>query len=292
MSSSAPPTSPTAGLVARLPLRVLLVEDDPAFASVVRSMLAEAAPDVEVEHAGRLSAALAQIVRSQFGVIVTDLSLPDSDGPETVRHLLRAAPDVPLVVLSGVADMQVAIDVIHEGADDFVVKGALDADSVARLVRVAAERSKRMAYAHRPTGEADEATLLAVGTQLSELVRRHGLYLGLVIVRAEVHAGRPGFHLSRLMQAMEVLRRTIRRCDFIGRSAEAELAVVMVSRSPEIYPAVRRLEATLAAAVGTDVEIGFAANDPNRPVPFAMLVEQAREVVGPAHPISLEEEQL
>jgi DNA-binding NtrC family response regulator len=124
-------------------LLLLLLEDDPRFAELVRHVLAESAPEFDVQHVGRLSAALARLVRQPFSLILTDLSLPDSDGPATVRHLQRAAPGVPLVVLSGNGDLGLAMECIREGADEFRVKGTPAFQALGRLLRLALERRHR-----------------------------------------------------------------------------------------------------------------------------------------------------
>ena len=124
-------------------LLLLLLEDDPRLAELVRHVLAASAPEFDVQHVGRLSAALARLVRQPFSLILTDLNLPDSDGPATVRHLQRAAPGVPLVVLSGNGDLDVALECIREGADEFLVKGTPGFQALGRLLRLALERRHR-----------------------------------------------------------------------------------------------------------------------------------------------------
>ncbi len=124
-------------------LLLLFLEDDPRLAELVRHVLAESAPEFDVQHVGRLSTALARLVRQPFSLILTDLNLPDSDGPATVRHLQRAAPGVPLVVLSGTGDLDVAMECIREGADEFLVKGTPGFQALGRLLRLALERRHR-----------------------------------------------------------------------------------------------------------------------------------------------------
>ena len=130
------------------PVRVLLVEDDPLFANLVVSILHEASSDFEVEFVPRLSTALACIARDHIGLILTDLDLPDSSGPMTVRFLRGAAPLVPIVVLSGIDDVDVALEAVREGADEYVVKGRFSVDSLVWLVRLVLERHRRRAGGH------------------------------------------------------------------------------------------------------------------------------------------------
>jgi DNA-binding NtrC family response regulator len=124
-------------------LLLLLLEDDPRFAELVRHVLAESAPEFDVQHVGRLSAALACLVRQPFSLILTDLNLPDSEGPATVRHLRRASPHAPLVVISGDTNLDVAMECVREGADEFLVKGTPGFQSLGRLLRLALERRHR-----------------------------------------------------------------------------------------------------------------------------------------------------
>ena len=125
----------------RLPL--LFLEDDRLIAELVRLVLTESAPEFDVQHVDLLSTALARLVRQPFSLILTDLSLPDSDGPATVRHLQRAAPGVPLVVLSANGDPDVATECIGEGADEFLIKGTPGFQALSQLLPLALERRAR-----------------------------------------------------------------------------------------------------------------------------------------------------
>ena len=127
----------------------LLLEDDPGFAEFVRHVLADAAPEFEVDHVARLSTAMARLARQPISLIITDLDLPDSRGAATVRHLQRAAPTLPVIVLSGEADVEVALECIREGADEFLVKGTLGFQGLSRLIRLALERRQRMMLSGR-----------------------------------------------------------------------------------------------------------------------------------------------
>ena len=123
-------------------LRVLLVEDDAAFASYLGLALAAGTEPAAVQAVGDLGGALEQIRRSSPDAVVLDLNLPDSDGLATLRAVLASAPQVPVVVLTGVADVDVARQALQLGAQDWLVKGQLDPDVVQRAVRYAVERKR------------------------------------------------------------------------------------------------------------------------------------------------------
>jgi diguanylate cyclase (GGDEF)-like protein len=126
-----------------------LVEDNPGDARLVEILLSEEGPEFEVSHAARLGEALEELDRSGFDVVLLDLSLPDSSGFETVERVRMAVPQMPVVVLSGRDDEQIALRALQGGAEDYLVKGQGDGDLIARAIRYAIERKKaeeRLAY--------------------------------------------------------------------------------------------------------------------------------------------------
>jgi len=118
-------------------VRILLIEDDPLFAGLVEAQLRRM-PGVEsrLEVVGGLADALARLAGGNFDLIVTDLSLPDSQGAATVEALTRAG-DQPIIVLTGDATPALRAGVIEAGAYDFLHKDQLSAAALERLVRVA-----------------------------------------------------------------------------------------------------------------------------------------------------------
>jgi sigma-B regulation protein RsbU (phosphoserine phosphatase) len=119
--------------------RLLLVEDNPGDARLMREMLPRT---FRITHTERLDKALEALGRDPFDVVLLDLSLPDSHGLETCRRVCRAAPDAPIIVLTGLSDEQVAVQAIHEGAQDWLVKGNADGEVVERAIRYAIERQR------------------------------------------------------------------------------------------------------------------------------------------------------
>ena len=88
---------------------VLLIEDNPGDARLIQEFLSEAGSDIfRLEHVDRLSLGLERLARGDIGVILLDLSLPDSQGLEGLLKILTKAPDVPVVVLSSIKDEAVA----------------------------------------------------------------------------------------------------------------------------------------------------------------------------------------
>jgi signal transduction histidine kinase len=126
--------------VNRQPTHVLLIEDNPGDADLIRLRLVEGNSDLDVTCADRLASGLASMGQKKPAVVLLDLNLPDSRGAETFRNMLLKAPGVPVVVLSGQDDEDLAIKAVHQGVQDYLVKGAFDSKQLARAMRYAMER--------------------------------------------------------------------------------------------------------------------------------------------------------
>ena len=119
---------------------VLLIEDNPGDADLVRLRLVESNPMVDVNCVNRLADGIASLKQNPPSLVLLDLNLPDSQGAETFRKLLEKAPDVPVVILSGQNDEALAIKALHQGAQDYLVKGGLTSAELDRAMRYAIER--------------------------------------------------------------------------------------------------------------------------------------------------------
>ncbi len=119
---------------------VLLIEDNPGDADLVRLRLVESKSDVDVSCVDRLADGLQAMAADKPSVVLLDLNLPDSRGAETFRKVLNKVPDVPVVVLSGQDDEELAVKAVHQGVQDYLVKGAFDSKQLSRALRYAIER--------------------------------------------------------------------------------------------------------------------------------------------------------
>jgi len=122
-------------------LRILIVEDNPADADLIREMLPQTdSLHFQAESVHRLSGALARLERRDIDLVLLDLGLPDSQGLPTFHALRKAAPDIPVIVLSGNDDQDLAIAAVRDGAQDYLVKGRFGGDLLVRAARYALER--------------------------------------------------------------------------------------------------------------------------------------------------------
>lgn len=144
------------------PLKVLLVEDNPGDARLVREALAEVrGARFALTHVDCLAPALKQLAAGDMDVILLDLSLPDASGLETLSKTHAAAPGVPIVVLTGLDDEEVALKAVHEGAQDYLVKGHMEGRLLTRSLGYAIERQRLLtelqALRQREKEEAEKA---------------------------------------------------------------------------------------------------------------------------------------
>ena len=152
-SSWTPPTPPDQPMIgvaqaasdpSPLPLiRVLLIEDNPSDAHLIQAILGDAAAEGFVlERAERLAEGIDRLTAGGVDSVLLDLSLPDSHGLESFSRLHAEAPGVPIIVLSGLEDETVAVSAVHQGAQDYLVKGHVDGHVLVRAIRYAIERKR------------------------------------------------------------------------------------------------------------------------------------------------------
>ena len=126
-------------------IKILLVEDDRADAYLIQELLSEARVRIDMRHADKISSALECLEEDRFDVILTDLGLPDSQGFETFCKVRDKATDTPIIVLTGLVDEEFAINAVQKGAQDYLVKGRVDAISLSKSIRYSIERHKLLA---------------------------------------------------------------------------------------------------------------------------------------------------
>jgi PAS domain S-box-containing protein len=125
------------------PIKALLIEDDPEDAQLLREILAAAKGiRFHVEWVDRLQAGLERLSHGGIDVLLLDLSLPDSAGIDTVLTVHSRASGVPIVVLTGLDDEAFAMRAVRKGAQDYLVKGQVDSNLLARSIRYAIERKR------------------------------------------------------------------------------------------------------------------------------------------------------
>jgi len=142
---------------------LLVVEDNRGDARLFREMFREEGNhDTKLTHVECMKDAEKHLAENRVDVILLDLGLPDAQGLGAVRRAHAAAPSVPLVVLTGLDDHTIAAQALQEGAQDYLIKGQIEARGLGRALRYAVER-KAMEEALFAEKERAQVTLNCIG---------------------------------------------------------------------------------------------------------------------------------
>ncbi|MFF3064348.1 PP2C family protein-serine/threonine phosphatase [Oerskovia sp. NPDC057915] len=123
-------------------LRVLLVEDDDGDAVLVEELLDDARVKVELHRARSLDVALEMLRLHDVHCVLLDLGLPDAVGLTAVERLQSRQDPPALVVLTGHTGIDLGVQAVAAGADDYLVKGEVDGDLLGRSVRYSVQRRR------------------------------------------------------------------------------------------------------------------------------------------------------
>jgi len=124
-------------------IKILYIEDNPADFLLIREVLeGQMGFDYELEEAGRLADGLTLLAEEKVDAVLLDLSLPDSIGLKTFQTLKSKTHGIPIIVMTGTNDEDLAIRAVQEGAQDYLVKGRADTSMLVKAIRYAIEREK------------------------------------------------------------------------------------------------------------------------------------------------------
>ncbi|MCT7974764.1 hybrid sensor histidine kinase/response regulator [Laspinema olomoucense] len=153
-------------------MKILLVEDNRADAELLQEVLSDFGEDkFTFAHVWRISEALKQLAKTEFDVVLLDLSLPDSWGLETLMQVQNQAPTIPVVVLTGSQDEEQAIEAVRKGAQDYLLKGQLVGALLVRAIHHAIERNRTL-EALRRSEERFQTLAAELDLQVQERTRQ------------------------------------------------------------------------------------------------------------------------
>jgi len=125
------------------PIKILLIEDNPGDVRLIRETLSQAREATfSVQSAALLSEGLEQIGKGQIDLVLLELNLPDSQGLETFRKAYHQIPHLPIIILTGIEDEEMAVEAVRLGAQDYLVKGLVGVELLAPAIRYAIERQR------------------------------------------------------------------------------------------------------------------------------------------------------
>lgn len=238
---------------------VLLVEDSPGDARLLEENLKEfPSAQVILSRVETIEQALEALMVHEYEAVLLDLSLPDSFGMDTLERVHAAAPHVPIVVLTGWQDEQAGLEALHEGAQDYLVKGEIDAHQLVRSLRYAIERHRMQAelrdlsFMDELTGLYNRRGFLTLAAQQLKTARRQAkecllFYADLDGLKEinDTYGHREGDRA--IVETAEVLKETFRASDILARPGGDEFTVLAVDAGSDRLKAITaRLEEVLA----------------------------------------------
>ena len=124
-------------------ISILHFEDNPGDAVMIRDVLEDVGNiDFRIKLSERLNDGLRQLTHSNTDIILLDLNLPDSKGIVTFEEVKKAAGNTPIIIMSGLSDENLALKAVKQGAQDYLVKGQVDANLLIRTILYGIERQK------------------------------------------------------------------------------------------------------------------------------------------------------
>jgi diguanylate cyclase (GGDEF)-like protein len=245
---------------------VLLVEDNLIDAQLIRRLLRRVGSAYyRITHVRTLNDAVLSAEELDPDVILADLNLPDSRGTQTVASLQTSYPDIPLVIVSAWEDEAISLRSVKAGAQDYLVKGHIDAANLHRVIRYAVER-KRTELELVRLAHYDQLTALPNRTLLRERVNhalaramRSGTGIATLVLdmdRFKEINDTLGHELGDklLIEAGRRIRASVRDQDTVARLGGDEFAVVLegVSEAKEVLAVIERITQSLGELASID----------------------------------------
>jgi len=128
-------------------ISVLVIEDNYADYKMIEHLLSDVHEEAfkrryQITHAEYLNVGLAKLENSKFDVVILDLNLPDQNGLVTLRKFIRFENRLPVIVMTGITDVTMALEALRDGAQDYLIKGNFDGYDLARTIGYAIERKR------------------------------------------------------------------------------------------------------------------------------------------------------
>ncbi|GAS96826.1 response regulator receiver modulated serine phosphatase [Mycolicibacterium canariasense] len=123
-------------------LSLLLVEDDRADALLVEELIADTAANIDFVWSQSMADTESKLVAARPDCVLLDLNLPDADGIDALHRMGKLDPTIPIIVLTGLNDEHFGVSAVASGAQDYLVKGRVDPDTLRRAVLYAIERKR------------------------------------------------------------------------------------------------------------------------------------------------------
>jgi diguanylate cyclase (GGDEF)-like protein len=254
----------------------MIVEDDVRSARSLKELLETSEePRFTIHHVTTAAEACEVVETETVDVVILDLGLPDATDLQALARLGECVHEIPIIVLTGRGDETLAAGALHRGAEDYLLKGAINADSLLRSIRYAVERHRGVREMARVKKELENANKslerLTLIEPLTELLNRRGLQQAIsrevqhlrrgvtgaaVLVvdlddfkRINESVGHAGGDVV-LKEVGRRLRASVRAVDYVGRLGGDEFMLILPETDP---PEVRRVAERIRLAIATAI---------------------------------------
>ena len=277
-----------------LPISILLVEDNPGDVRLLRETLLQEGAKYNLAIKPRLDEAIVAVHACLYDVVLLDLSLPDSQGIDTFNRLNDICPDIPIIVMTGNNDEELAVTVVQAGAQDYLVKGQVDAPLLIRAIRYAIERN-RLRMAVRALSLTDDLTGVYNRRGFITFAEQHRKVAnhsarGFLLIFADLDDmkvindtyGHPQGDLA-LQAVAKVFRSAFREADIIARIGGDEFAVIAFEKDEFEDVIIRKRIDNIVTMLNSDgthlfniaLSIGITRYDPEHPCSLDALISLA-----------------
>ena len=124
------------------PIKTLILEDDPEDMLILEKVIKNISlRNIRYNAVTKLAQAVSLLKKDKFNLVISDLTVPDSRGMDTFNGLRAAAPETPIIILTGMDDESMAIQAMRKGAQDYLIKGEITASLLLRSMSYAMERN-------------------------------------------------------------------------------------------------------------------------------------------------------
>ncbi|MGB2982486.1 MAG: GGDEF domain-containing response regulator [Candidatus Bipolaricaulia bacterium] len=288
--------------------RILLIEDNPDYVRLVEETLKRGELPCSVTCVSRVADSVPMLDAGEADLILLDLGLPDSVGLEGFHRVRAQAPDIPIVILTGLDDIDRAREALLDGAQDYLIKDQLEGNFLIHAVRFAAERHalqqelQELALRDPLTGLYNRRGFRLLADQSLRLAKRNARESVLLMADVDklkaindVHGHPTGD--QALCAVARAFTSAMRDSDIVARLSGDEFVALAVEASPPGVPSlVSRLREMLAEegasfkrSLTLSVSIGIAPFDPKAAPTLDHLIEAAdrdmyREKAAGKHP--------
>lgn len=277
------------------PIKVLVVEENqpeyaPWFQVVSNGVNSN---QFESERVASLSKALVLLEKEPFDVILLDLALPDSVGIATYSQVCVRVPEIPIVVISALENNSHAFEVLREGAQDYLIKGEMDAKLLRRTLFYAIERHRsrvllqQLSFNDELTGLLNRRGFLSMAKQQLKIAQREDWELVLLFADLDslknINDSFGHSEGDRALKSMAtVLKKTFRTSDLVARLGGDEFIVLALNApAAGVQTMTTRLQSNLDLLNSQNryyqlsLSIGIAQFDPNQVIPLETMIMEA-----------------